>query len=110
MENDSLAYGNKLKKRKEEEELIRLRKATLEAAYRNVFSTDDGQLVFWDLLNKTYVFKEFGAQNASAYAMEGKRVLGLYLLAQTGFTETDDGLKDLISKHKQNLKQEKKNG
>ena len=50
-------------------------------AYQKVFmGSVEGQLVFWDLMDKGYVFRTFGQQNANAYALEGKRELALYIL------------------------------
>lgn len=53
-------------------------------AYQKVFmgnsTPQEGQLVLWDLINKTYVFREYNQQNAGAYAMEGKREIGLDLI------------------------------
>lgn len=56
----------------------------LTEAYQKVFmgnsTPQEGQLVLWDLINLTYVFRKFNQQNASAYAMEGKREIGIMLM------------------------------
>lgn len=68
----------------------------LQRDYREVFGTPAGNRVFFDLLNQTYIFHPFEQQNASAYAKEGKRELGLYLLGCVGFSDDSDGLTRLI--------------
>lgn len=50
-------------------------------AYQDLFlGSPEGQLVLWDLLNQCHVFREFGQYNAGAYALEGKREIGLELM------------------------------
>lgn len=64
----------------------------LERAYQNTFlGSADGQIVFWDLINKCHVFKAFKAQNAGSYVLEGKRELGLHLLNMVEFVDTRHG-------------------
>ena len=61
----------------------------LTAAYQKVFmgtsTAQEGQLVFWDLINRCYVFRPYGQQNAGAYSMEGKREVGLHIFNQLNF-------------------------
>ena len=53
----------------------------LNKAYQAVFlGSSEGQLVFWDLMDKGYVFRSFNQQNANAYALEGKRELALDIM------------------------------
>lgn len=65
------------------------------ADYKEVFSTPAGQRVFWDLMEQTNVFMPFMQQNAGAYVKEGRRELGLYLLAAFGFTPDPGSLAKL---------------
>lgn len=51
-------------------------------AYQKVFlGSAEGQLVFWDLMDRCFLFRPFGQQNANAYALEGKREVALKILA-----------------------------
>ena len=54
------------------------------AAYQKVFkgcsTAQEGQLVFWDLIDRMHVFSPYNQQNAGAYAMEGRRELGLHIM------------------------------
>ena len=69
----------------EEKQLIR--------AYQDLFmGSAEGQLVLWDLLNQTYVFRKFNQQNAGAYAMEGKREIGLYIFEKTNLSPQLGGM------------------
>lgn len=55
-------------------------------AYQKTFmGTPEGQLVFWDLMNKGYVFRPYGQHNASAYALEGKRAFALEIFRYVEF-------------------------
>ena len=61
-------------------------------AYQNVFlGTAEGQMVFWDLINRCHVFKAFKTQNAGAYLLEGKRELGLHLMDMVEFADRHGG-------------------
>lgn len=66
------------------------------SAYQKVFmgqsTPQEGQLVFWDLINRSYVFRPFNQQNAGAYAMEGKRELGLHIMSQVNFMPNHGGI------------------
>jgi len=63
--------------------------------FRRTFcETPHGRRVLWLLLYETYVFRKFGQQNASAYAMEGKRELGQDLMSYIG---ADLVLKSLLA-------------
>ena len=68
----------------------------LQADYQEVFGTAAGKRVFWDLLGQTYIFQPFGDQNAKAYAKEGRREIGLYILAACGFNSNSSGLIRLV--------------
>ena len=99
-----------VQEQKKNEERDNLKRQKLIQAYKNTFSGPDGQIVFWDLMKKTYVFRAFGQHNAGAYAMEGKRELGLYILSAVQFTENDQGLKQLVMDSKNNEQRRRKNG
>jgi len=60
--------------------------------YQTVFGTEAGQRVLWDLLDQTYVFYPYQQYNASSYGKEGRREIGLYLLAAIGFRPDPAGL------------------
>ena len=68
----------------------------LTAAYQRVFmgksTAQEGQLVFWDLINKSYVFRPFSQQNAGAYAMEGKREIGLEIMTRVNLMPNIGGV------------------
>jgi len=55
-------------------------KARLAMAYEIVFSTPDGELVFEDLIKKTYVFASSFTGNSQGMFKQGKQAVGLYLL------------------------------
>ena len=71
----------------------------LAGAYQRVFmgtsTPQEGQLVFWDLINRTFMFRPFGQHNAGAYAMEGKREIGLHLMTQVNFMPNLAGVNPL---------------
>lgn len=48
------------------------------------FSTPAGQKTFLHLIDATYLFKPFIGQNASNYAKEAKREIGLYYMKLLG--------------------------
>jgi len=81
---------SQLEKEKKERELKKLQND-----YRAVFGSPEGQRVFWDIVGQTYVFSPFGEQNAKSYAKEGKRELGLYILAACGFQADAESLTKL---------------
>lgn len=64
----------------------------LQDDYRVVFGNPAGLRVLFDLFEKSYIFAPFGQQNAQAYAKEGKRELGLYLLSMIGFQSNPNQL------------------
>ena len=50
----------------------------LAEAYKKVFlGSPEGQLVFWDIMNKGHLFQDQTEFNASAYRMLGRRSLSL---------------------------------
>ena len=55
-------------------------------------TAQEGQLVFWDLIDRTHVFSPFNQQNAGAYAMEGKREVGLRLMEMVHLTPNVGGI------------------
>lgn len=64
--------------------------------YQHVFlGSDEGQRVLWDLLDQTYLFFPYEQQNASAYSKEGRREIGLYLLAAIGFRPDSGSLANM---------------
>lgn len=71
----------------------------LTEAYQKVFmgnsTPQEGQLVLWDLINLTYVFRQFNQQNAGAYAMEGKREIGLMLMQKLHLSPKSSALHPL---------------
>ena len=67
----------------------------LQDDYRAIFGTPAGVRVLFDLFEKSYIFAPFGQQNAQAYAKEGKRELGLYLLSMIGFQSNPNQLSKL---------------
>lgn len=83
----------------QDNELTQAEKDQLTAAYQKVFmgksTAQEGQMVFWDLINRTFVFRQFNQQNAGAYAMEGKRELGLHIMTQVNFMPNKAGVNPL---------------
>ncbi len=72
---------------KEEKEELRMLRA-----YQNVFlGSVEGQIVLWDLINMSHVFRPFKTQNAGAYLLEGKREMGLYILNRVEFANRHGG-------------------
>ncbi|MCK4782574.1 MAG: hypothetical protein KAV87_02405 [Desulfobacteraceae bacterium] len=71
----------------------------LTAAYQRVFmgksTAQEGQLVFWDLINKSYLFRPFNQQNAGAYAMEGKREIGIEIMTRVNLMPNMGGVNAL---------------
>lgn len=56
-------------------------------AYQKVFlGSQEGQLVLWDILNFSEVFRDFAETNAGVYRHNGKRSVGLMILQMTEFT------------------------
>jgi len=55
-------------------------KARLAMAYETVFSTPDGELVFEDLIRKTFVFASSFTGNSRGMFIQGQQAMGLYLL------------------------------
>lgn len=49
-------------------------------AYHNVFSTEDGEVVYEDLILKCGVFKADNDKNANVYSTQGKREIGLHIM------------------------------
>jgi len=72
--------------REEKKEERERRVILLRRDYDLTFGSPHGERVFWDLMEVGYAFVPFGAQNASAYAKEGKRELSLYIMAMRGFS------------------------
>jgi hypothetical protein len=69
-----------------EDKLEEIAEKQMIKAYQKVFlSTEEGHLVFWDLMNRGFVFRPFNQQNAGAYAMEGKREIGLHIMNMVEF-------------------------
>lgn len=73
----------------EEDQLTEL----FQKVFMGTSTAQEGQLVFWHLINETFVFRAFNQQNAGAYAMEGKREIGLELLQRVGLSPKQVGLK-----------------
>ncbi len=82
--------------KKEDAETRKRKLDSLRRDYQQVFSSPAGQRVFWDLLEQTYVFYPYEQYNASAYGKEGRRELGLYILAATGFSPDANSLLKLM--------------
>lgn len=81
--------------------------------YQYVFSGPRGQRVFWDLLDQSYMFFPYEQHNASSYVKEGRREIGLYLLAAVGFRPDPSGLAMLAKSLMGNIKgkmEEKEDG
>lgn len=72
--------------------------------YIHVFGTAAGNRVLMDLVKNCYIFSPFGQQNASSYAKEGKRELGLYILGRLGLNEDINSLHRLIQMLQASLK------
>ena len=58
-------------------------------------TAQEGQLVFWDLINKSYLFRPFNQQNAGAYAMEGKREIGIEIMTRVNLMPNMGGVNAL---------------
>jgi len=100
------AFGlNKLAEDERKKKTDELRQR--EHDYQAVFGTEAGQRVFWDMIEQTYVFQPYFHQNASAYVKEGRREIGLYLLASVGFTPDAQSLSRLVEMFKQATIKEK---
>ena len=68
-------------KKKEDAEEIQRRMAKWRNDFIQTFcSHDAGRRVLWFLIHETYVFREYRQHNAGAYALEGKRELGLEMM------------------------------
>ena len=50
-------------------------------AYRNTFETEQGRIVFFDLLDQCHFFRPIFSGNNKMALKEGKRQIGLYLLS-----------------------------
>ena len=75
--------------------------------FQKVFCGDaDGRKVLWWLVHETHLFRPFGGQNANAYALEGKRELGLDVSELIG---AEKMLEALIEVRNDNIKLEKAN-
>ncbi len=98
-DKDGLFWHEKIfgldKEKEENIESRRIEIQKLQKAYQSVFGTPEGQKVFWDLLDQTYMFYPFEQENAGSYKKEGRREMGLYLLACCGFTKDANGLASL---------------
>ena len=54
--------------------------------------TAHGRRVLWWLIHETYIFRNFGEHNASAYAKEGKRELAQDIIDVIGATKMLESL------------------
>lgn len=91
--NRVLRLGEKAKEVKDTETARELRAMSMR--YQRVFSGHDGQTVLWDILEQTYLFFPYLQQNAGSYVKEGRREIGLFLLARMGFTPDPNSLRRL---------------
>lgn len=70
---------DELQKSRDEEAKAQL--ARWKADFRDTFcATPHGRRVLWYLIHETHVYRKFGQTNAGAYALEGKRELGLEIV------------------------------
>ena len=70
------------------------------------YSTSAGQRVFLELIGATYLFDPYSGQNASSYAKEGKREMGLYYMKLLG----PEAFMDLYNQASQQFLPKKKQG
>ena len=74
---DPFSTRERAKELSEEQKKQSLR---LSAAYKRLFNTDDGRIVFRDLMDFCMTFKSTMTGNSWTYFNEGKRAVGLHIL------------------------------
>jgi hypothetical protein len=63
-------------------------KARLAHDAKRVFGTEEGERIFWYLLDKCEMFTDVFTGNSRTFYLEGKRAVGLELLKLRGLTKS----------------------
>ena len=84
----SSIFAEDVEKERRKAELDRIRFEEKQKKYRDVFGTKDGREVLDDILDECHVFHTTFTGSSKTYFLEGKRALGLFLMAMVGLNGT----------------------